>query len=256
MIDKTQYIYGVHAVLEAFEAGKDIDKILLSKTLNDETAKEISEKARALRVPVQRVPVQKIDRITRKNHQGVLAMMAAVTYYQVEDLVPQLFDEGENPFIVVLDGVTDVRNFGAVARTCECAGVSAIVIPDRESVSVNADAVKTSAGALNYLPVCREHNLVKAVRLLRDSGFKIVGTSDKSQMPYTKGNYTGPVAIVLGAEDKGISPEIMKLCDTQVLIPEFGHINSLNVSVAGGIMIYEVVRQRLNDNQEVNYPDN
>lgn len=252
MIDKTQYIYGVHAVLEAFEAGKDIDKIMLSKTLNDETAKEISEKARALRVPVQRVPVQKIDRITRKNHQGVLAMMAAVTYYQVEDMVPQLFDEGENPFIVVLDGVTDVRNFGAVARTCECAGVSAIVIPDRESVSVNADAVKTSAGALNYLPVCREHNLVKAVRLLRDSGFKIVGTSDKSQMPYTKGNYTGPVAIVLGAEDKGISPEIMKLCDTQVLIPEFGHINSLNVSVAGGIMIYEVVRQRLNDNQEVN----
>ena len=252
MIDKTQYIYGIHAVLEALDAGKDIDKILLSKTLNDETAREIIEQARALRVPVQRVPVQKIDRITRRNHQGVLAMMAAVTYYRAEDLVPHLFDEGKNPFIVVLDGVTDVRNFGAVARTCECAGVSAIVIPDHESVSVNADAVKTSAGALNYLPVCREHNLVKAVRLLRDSGFKIVGTSDKSQMPYTQGNYTGPVAIILGAEDKGISPEIMKLCDTQVLIPEFGHINSLNVSVAGGIMIYEVVRQRLNDNQEVN----
>ena len=252
MIDKSQYIYGIHAVLEAMEAGKDIDKILLSKTLNPETVQEITERARQLRVPVQRVPVQKIDRITRRNHQGVLAMMAAVTYYRVEDLVPQLFDDGENPFIVVLDGVTDVRNFGAVARTCECAGVSAIVIPDRESVSVNADAVKTSAGALNYLPVCRERNLVNAVKLLRDSGFRIVGTSDKSQVPYTKGNYTGPVAIVLGAEDKGVSPEIMKLCDTQVMIPEFGHINSLNVSVAGGIMIYEVVRQRLNDNQEVN----
>lgn len=252
MIDKTQYIYGIHAVLEAIDAGKDIDKIFLSKTLNDETAKQISDRARMLRVPVQRVPVQKIDRITRRNHQGVLAMMAAVTYYRVEDLVPQMFDEGENPFVVVLDGVTDVRNFGAVARTCECAGVSAIVIPDRESVSVNADAVKTSAGALNYLPVCREHNLVNAVKLLRDSGFKIVGTSDKQQLPYTQADYTGPVAIVLGAEDKGISPEIMKLCDTQVLIPEFGHINSLNVSVAGGIMIYEVVRQRLNDNQEVN----
>ena len=251
MIDKTQYIYGIHAVLEAIEAGKDIDKIFLSKTLNDETAREISDKARQLHVPVQRVPVQKIDRITRRNHQGVLAMMAAVTYYRVEDLVPQLFDEGENPFIVVLDGVTDVRNFGAVARTCECAGVSAIVIPDRESVSVNADAVKTSAGALNYLPVCREHNLVNAIKLLRDSGFKIVGTSDKQQLPYTQADYTGPVAIVLGAEDKGISPDIMKLCDTQVLIPEFGHINSLNVSVAGGIMIYEVVRQRLNDNQNV-----
>ena len=251
MIDKTQYIHGVHAVLEAIDAGKDIDKILLSKTLNAETMQEITERARQLRVPVQRVPVQKIDRITRRNHQGVLAMLAAVTYYRVEDLVPQLFDEGENPFVVVLDGVTDVRNFGAVARTCECAGVSAIVIPDRESVSVNADAVKTSAGALNYLPVCREHNLVNAVKLLRDSGFKIVGTSDKSQLPYTRGDYTGPVAIVLGAEDKGISPEIMKLCDTQVLIPEFGHINSLNVSVAGGMMIYEVVRQRLNDNQKV-----
>ena len=252
MIDKTQYIYGIHAVIEAIDAAKDIDKILLSKTLNPEVAQDIIERARQLHVPVQRVPVQKIDRITRRNHQGVLAMLAAVTYYRVEDLVPQLFDQGANPFVVVLDGVTDVRNFGAVARTCECAGVNAIVIPDRESVSVNADAVKTSAGALNYLPVCREHNLVKAVRLLRDSGFKIVGTSDKSQMPYTQGNYTGPVAIILGAEDKGISPEIMKLCDTQVLIPEFGHINSLNVSVAGGIMIYEVVRQRLNDNQEVN----
>lgn len=251
MIDKTQYVYGIHAVLEAIDAGKDIDKIFLSKTLNDDTAQEIIGKARQLRIPVQRVPVQKIDRITRRNHQGVLAMMAAVTYYRVEDVVPQLFDNGENPFIVVLDGVTDVRNFGAVARTCECAGVSAIVIPDRESVSANADAVKTSAGALNYLPVCREHNLVSAVKLLRDSGFRIVGTSDKSQMPYTSGDYTGPVAIVLGAEDKGISPEIMKLCDTQVMIPEFGHINSLNVSVAGGIMIYEVVRQRLNDDQKV-----
>ncbi len=252
MIDKTQYIYGIHAVTEAIEAGKDIDKIFLSKTLNNDTAQEIINRAKALQVPVQRVPVQKIDRITRRNHQGVLAMMAAVTYYHVEDLVPQLFDDGENPFFVVLDGVTDVRNFGAVARTCECAGVSAIVIPDRESVSVNADAIKTSAGALNHLPVCREHNLVNAVKMLRDSGFKIVGTSDKNSMPYTQGDYTGPVAIVLGAEDKGISPEIMKLCDTRVLIPEFGHINSLNVSVAGGIMIYEVVRQRLNDNQEVN----
>ena len=251
MIDKNQYIYGIHAVLEAIDAGKDIDNIFLSKTLNNETAQEISNRARALRVPVQRVPVQKIDRITRRNHQGVLALMSAVTYYHLEDMVPQMFDDGENPFIVVLDGVTDVRNFGAVARTCECAGVSAIVIPDRESVSANADAVKTSAGALNYLPVCREHNLVNAVKLLRDSGFRVVGTSDKSKTSYTSADYTGPVAIVLGAEDKGISPEIMKLCDTQVYIPEFGHINSLNVSVAGGIMIYEVVRQRLNDNQEI-----
>ena len=252
MIDKSQYIYGIHAVLEALDAVQDIDKILLSKSLNDETAKEIIERARQLRVPIQRVPVQKIDRITKRNHQGVLALMAAVTYYKTEDLVPQLFDNGDNPFFVILDGVTDVRNFGAVARTCECAGVSAIIIPDHESVSVNADAVKTSAGALNYLPVCRERNLVSTVKYLINSGFKIVGTSDKSHHSYCQADYTGPVAIVLGAEDKGISPEIMKLCDTQVLIPEFGNINSLNVSVAGGIMIYEVVRQRLNDKQVPN----
>ena len=192
MIDKTQYIYGIHAVLEAIEAGKDIDKIFLSKTLNDETAREISDKARQLRVPVQRVPVQKIDRITRRNHQGVLAMMAAVTYYRVEDLVPQLFDEGENPFIVVLDGVTDVRNFGAVARTCECAGVSAIVIPDRESVSVNADAVKTSAGALNYLPVCREHNLVNAIKCCVTAASRLWAPATSSNCPTPK-----PITLVL-----------------------------------------------------------
>jgi len=251
MIDKSEYIYGLHAVLEAIEAGKDIDKVLISKTMNADTAQMIMDKAHALRVPVQKVPVAKIDRITRRNHQGVLALLAAVTYYRIEDYIPQLFDEGANPFVVVMDGVTDVRNFGAVARTCECAGVNAIVIPFRESVSANADAIKTSAGALNYLPVCREPNLVNAVKLLRNSGFKIVGTSDKSQTPYTKADFTCPVALVLGSEDKGISPEIMRLCDTQVAIPEFGQINSLNVSVAGGILIYEVVRQRMNDNQMV-----
>ena len=178
--------------------------------------------------------------------------MAAVDYYHVDDIVPALYDEGINPLVVVLDGVTDVRNFGAIARTCECAGVNCIVIPERNSVSVNADAVKTSAGALNYLPVCRERNLVKAVQYLRDSGFKVMGASEKTDLNYTKADFTGPVAIVLGAEDTGISTDVLKLCDTLVAIPEFGQINSLNVSVAGGIMIYEVVRQRLNDGQNVN----
>ncbi|MBS7394527.1 MAG: 23S rRNA (guanosine(2251)-2'-O)-methyltransferase RlmB, partial [Muribaculaceae bacterium] len=207
---------------------------------------------REYNVPVQRVPVERINKVTRKNHQGVIAFMAAVDYYHVDDIVPALYDEGINPLVVVLDGVTDVRNFGAIARTCECAGVNCIVIPERNSVSVNADAVKTSAGALNYLPVCRERNLVKAVQYLRDSGFKVMGASEKTDLNYTKADFTGPVAIVLGAEDTGISTDVLKLCDTLVAIPEFGQINSLNVSVAGGIMIYEVVRQRLNDGQNVN----
>lgn len=252
MIDKSQVVFGIRAVIEAIESGKQVDKVLMKKDLGGELARELLSVTREYNVPVQRVPVERINKVTRKNHQGVIAFMAAVDYYHVDDIVPALFDEGINPLVVVLDGVTDVRNFGAIARTCECAGVNCIVIPERNSVSVNADAVKTSAGALNYLPVCRERNLVKAVQYLRDSGFKVMGASEKTDLNYTKADFTGPVAIVLGAEDTGISTDVLKLCDTLVAIPEFGQINSLNVSVAGGIMIYEVVRQRLNDGQNVN----
>lgn len=252
MIDKSQVVFGIRAVIEAIESGKQVDKVLMKKDLGGELARELLSVSREYNVPVQRVPVERINKVTRKNHQGVIAFMAAVDYYHVDDIVPALYDEGINPLVVVLDGVTDVRNFGAIARTCECAGVNCIVIPERNSVSVNADAVKTSAGALNYLPVCRERNLVKAVQYLRDSGFKVMGASEKTDLNYTKVDFTGPVAIVLGAEDTGISTDVLKLCDTLVAIPEFGQINSLNVSVAGGIMIYEVVRQRLNDGQNVN----
>lgn len=252
MIDKSQVVFGIRAVIEAIESGKQVDKVLMKKDLGGELARELLSVTREYNVPVQRVPVERINKVTRKNHQGVIAFMAAVDYYHVDDIVPALYDEGINPLVVVLDGVTDVRNFGAIARTCECAGVNCIVIPERNSVSVNADAVKTSAGALNYLPVCRERNLVKAVQYLRDSGFKVMGASEKTDLNYTKADFTGPVAIVLGAEDTGISTNVLKLCDTLVAIPEFGQINSLNVSVAGGIMIYEVVRQRLNDGQNVN----
>lgn len=252
MIGKSQVVFGIRAVIEAIESGKQVDKVLMKKDLGGELARELLSVTREYNVPVQRVPVERINKVTRKNHQGVIAFMAAVDYYHVDDIVPALYDEGINPLVVVLDGVTDVRNFGAIARTCECAGVNCIVIPERNSVSVNADAVKTSAGALNYLPVCRERNLVKAVQYLRDSGFKVMGASEKTDLNYTKADFTGPVAIVLGAEDTGISTDVLKLCDTLVAIPEFGQINSLNVSVAGGIMIYEVVRQRLNDGQNVN----
>ena len=252
MIDKSQVVFGIRAVIEAIESGKQVDKVLMKKDLGGELARELLSVTREYNVPVQLVPVERINKVTRKNHQGVIAFMAAVDYYHVDDIVPALYDEGINPLVVVLDGVTDVRNFGAIARTCECAGVNCIVIPERNSVSVNADAVKTSAGALNYLPVCRERNLVKAVQYLRDSGFKVMGASEKTDLNYTKADFTGPVAIVLGAEDTGISTDVLKLCDTLVAIPEFGQINSLNVSVAGGIMIYEVVRQRLNDGQNVN----
>ncbi len=244
-------IFGLHAIIEAIESGKTIDKLLLKKDLSGDLAHTLINLARERDITIQRVPIEKLNRITRKNHQGAIAMLAAVTYYKVDQVLPAVFDEGMNPFFVILDGVTDVRNFGAIARTCDCAGVSAIVIPEKGSVSVNGDAIKTSAGALNYLPVCREHSLKEAITYLRQSGCRIIGTSDKNSVNYTSENYTGPVALVLGSEGKGISPEVMRQCDAFVKIPEFGNINSLNVSVAGGIMMYEVVRQRLADGQGV-----
>ncbi len=181
----------------------------------------------------------------------MIALLSAVPYQKLEHIVPMLYEDGIQPFMLLLDGVTDVRNFGGMARSAECCGVNAIVIPERGSVTVNADAVKTSAGALHYLPVCRERNLYEAVRFLKDNGYQIVAATEKSDMNYTRGNYTGPVAIVMGAEDCGISQDILKLCDTKVAIPMFGHIGSLNVGVAAAVMMYEVVRQRLEADLEV-----
>ena len=177
--------------------------------------------------------------------------MSAVTYARLDYLVPQLYEEGRLPFIIVLDGITDVRNFGAIARTAECCGADAIVIPERGSVGVGGDAVKTSAGALNYLPVCKEKKISSALRFLRDNGFTCVAVSEKADVNYTKADFTGPVALVMGAEDVGISPEAMRQCDVRVSIPMFGRISSLNVSVAAGVLMYEVVRQRLLSDMEV-----
>lgn len=250
-MDSNEYIFGIHSVIEAIEAGKTIDKLYIKKDLHGDLAIRLVKLAREHEIVYQRVPVEKLNKITRKNHQGVVAVISAVSYYRLADVVPTLYEDGVLPFILVLDGITDVRNFGAIARTAECCGVNAIVIPARGSVSVGADAVKTSAGALLHLPVCREQKLSEAVRYLKDSGYQIVAATEKSTVNYTTASYTGPVAIVMGAEDVGISPEVLRLCDTPVAIPMFGHIGSLNVGVAAGVMMYEVVRQRLIDNSEV-----
>lgn len=244
-MDQTNYIFGIRAVMEAVEAGREIDKVLIRKDLSGPLASELLGVLRTHRVVTQRVPEERINRITRKNHQGVVAFLSAVSYHSLNHIVPELYEEGITPFIVVLDGITDVRNFGAIARTCECAGVNAIVIPERGSVSVGADAVKTSAGALMSLPVCRERSLSGAVKFLKECGYTIVAATEKSDTRYTEGDYRGPVAIVMGSEDTGISEDIMRQCDMPVAIPQFGRIQSLNVSVAAGVMIYEVVRQRL-----------
>lgn len=250
-MEANDYIFGIRAVMEAIESGKQIDKVMVRNDLNGQLAGELFSLLRANDIRPQRVPEQKLNRITRKNHQGVIAFVSAVNYYSLRQVVPTLFEDGILPMLVVLDGITDVRNFGAIARTAECCGVNAIVIPERGSAGVNADAVKTSAGALLHLPVCRERSLKESVEYLKLSGYTIVAASEKADISYTKTDFTGPVAIVMGAEDVGISPEILSLCDNMVSIPMFGHIGSLNVSVAAGVMLYEAVRQRLESDMEV-----
>ena len=237
-------IFGLRAVMEAMAAGKDIDKIWIRKNLESNLARELFDMLKGSNVPVQRVPQERLNYLTTKNHQGVIAFMSPVTYQRLDQLVPMLYEAGKDPFFVLLDRLTDVRNFGAIARTCACAGVDAIVIPMNESVTVNADAIKTSAGALHSLPVCRENSLKDAIRYLKESGVHVVAASEKAVMNYTEAHYDGPLAIIMGAEDEGIAPENIKACDELVQIPMKGNIASLNVSVAAGIMIYEAVKNR------------
>ena len=244
MTEKNEMIFGVRAVIEAIQAGKEIDKILVKRDIQSELSKELFAELKGRMIPVQRVPVERINRITRKNHQGVIAFISAITYQKTEDIVPYLFEQGKNPLLIMLDGITDVRNFGAIARTCECAGIDAIIIPAKNSVSVNADAMKTSAGALHTLPACREQSLTETIKFLKNSGFKIVAATEKGDYDYTKANYKDPVCIIMGAEDTGVPYEHLSLCDEWIKIPLLGKIESLNVSVAAGILIYEAVKQR------------
>ena len=237
-------IFGIRAVIEALQAGKEIDKILMRRDMTSDLARELFAALNGLEVPVQKVPIEKLNKITTKNHQGVVAFISAVTYQRIEDIIPTIYEEGRMPFIVVLDGVTDVRNFGAIARTCECAGVDAIVIPTKGGAAINADAVKTSAGALLSIPVCREASLTNVLKFLASSGIKIVAATEKASMNYTESSMTEPIAIVMGSEDEGVAPEHLRICDDMIRIPLLGSIDSLNVSVAAGVLIYEAVRQR------------
>lgn len=241
---ENEMIFGTRAVIEAIQAGKEIDKVLIRRDFQGELTRELFAMVKGTDIPVQRVPQERLDRLTRKNHQGVIAFIPAITYQKLEDIIPFLYEEGKAPFIVLLDGITDVRNFGAIARTCECAGVDAIVIPPKNSVTVNADAIKTSAGALHSIPVCKEKNINEAIRFLKDCGVKVVAATEKASKEYTTVDFTTPTAIIMGAEDMGVAMDNLRICDEMVSIPLAGTIASLNVSAAAAVLTYEVVRQR------------
>ena len=243
-IKEKNMIFGIRAVIEAINAGKEIEKIFIRREMGGDLLKELFDLVQERKIPVQKVPLEKLNRLTTKNHQGVVAYISSIEYQHIENIIPMLYEQGKDPFIVILDGVTDVRNFGAIARTCECAGVDAIIMPMRSGAAANADAVKTSAGALHIIPVCRENSLHNTVSYLQKCGVKVVAASEKASHLYSQADYSGPLAIVMGAEDVGISPDILRIVDDMVSIPICGQISSLNVSVATGIIVYEAVKQR------------
>lgn len=245
MISKSTFIYGFNPVLEALHAGKEIEKIFILKSMQQFRAGELINLATSLKIPFQFVPKEKLNRLTRQNHQGVVAMVSAVSFVDIETLLPTIYESGKAPFFLILDKITDVRNFGSIARSAECAGVNAIIIPTRGSAMIGADAVKTSSGALNLIPVCRADNLKEAIVFLKNCGIRMIGATEKSETNHFATDYTHPVAIIMGSEETGISEEYLKLCDELVKIPMVGEVQSLNVSVAAGIIVFEVLRQRM-----------
>lgn len=246
MIDqpKDDFIYGSRAIIEAINAGKEIDKLLLQKDVKNELTTELLIAARDFNIPVQKVPIEKLNRITRKNHQGAVAFVSSVVYASLDNIISEAYSKGEVPLLIVLDRITDVRNFGAIARTAECVGAHGIVIPSRGSAQVGSDAMKTSAGALNFIPVCRADNLKNTLREIRDNGITVLACTEKASDLVYQHDLTVPIALLMGSEEDGISPEYLKLADQLCKLPIKGNIESLNVSVATSVVLYEVVRQR------------
>jgi 23S rRNA (guanosine2251-2'-O)-methyltransferase len=238
-------IYGIHAVMEALKSDQTIDKIQYNREMKSEQLAEIRILAREKHVQMQAVPLEKINRIVRKNHQGIIALMSPIEFQSIESLLPILFEQGKTPFLMVLDGVTDVRNFGAIVRTAECVGVHAIIVPEKGAARVNSDAMKTSAGALSRIPICKARVLPGVMKYLQMSGLMVVGVTEKATENLYEHEYKQPLALVMGSEETGITNQILKRADMLVQIPMIGKIASLNVSVAAGIAMYEVMRQRM-----------
>ena len=237
-------VFGIRAIIETIESGKTIDKLFIQKGLHNDLFSELWKLVRLRRINYKHVPIEKINRLTRKNHQGVFAFVSPIDLYKIEDIIPQIYEKGKDPLVLVLDGITDVRNFGAIARTAECAGIDTILIPEQGAAAINADAVKTSAGALHNIPICRTWNLKMSLQFLKDSGLQLVSCTEKTTRDIYEPNFKNPTAIIMGSEEDGVSPEYLKMSDFKSKIPMKGKIASLNVSVASAIIIYEAIRQR------------
>ena len=237
-------MFGTRAVMEAIKAGRDIEKIFIQAGLNNDLAKELINLAKSKGVPFTFVPLPKLNSLSTKNHQGVICMLSAVQFAPLENIIDKIYSEGREPFFLILDRITDVRNFGAIARTAECAGLDGIIVGDSGNAPITGDAMKTSAGALSYLPVCRTNNMKKTIQYLKESGIQVIACTEKSDKAIYELDFKAPVALIVGSEEDGISNQLLKEADHVVKIPMRGKIESLNVSVATGIAIYEVLRQK------------
>jgi len=240
-----QLVYGRHPVVATLEAEQAVDKVMLQRGLRGPFEKQLRELCKHRAVPLQVVPRERLNALVRGNHQGVIALLAAFRYQRLDDLLPVLYERGEQPLLVLLDHVTDVRNFGAIARSAEVCGAHALVISRKGAAAANAEAVKASAGALSRLAVCRESSILEAAKLLQASGVRIAASHLAGESLLEEVDLTGPTALILGAEGRGVSRELIRAADVGFRIPQAGQMNSFNVSVAAGIMLYEAMRQRL-----------
>ena len=244
-MEKEQQIFGIRAIIEAVQAGTEIDKVFVQKDLQGDLMKELLKVLKQNGVNFSYVPVEKLNRLGNRNHQGAVASISPISFADLDELIATLLEENKKPLFIVLDGISDARNFGAIIRTAECTGVNGIIIPKQGSAPVNGDTVKTSAGAVFNIPICKVDHVKDAVFHLQSCGIKTVAATEKTNNNIYDIDFTEPVAIVMGSEDKGVNPSVLKVVDEKAKLPMYGTISSLNVSVACGAFLYEVVRQRL-----------
>lgn len=243
-VQRTSLIFGRHPVIEAIEGGQPIDKIMLQQGIKGEFEKQVRYLSKVNQIPLQYLPKERMEKLTKGNHQGIIGYLSLVQYFRVEDILPTIYEKGETPLLLILDSITDVRNFGAIARSASCCGVHTIITPAKGSAQINAEAIKASAGALNNIPVCRENSLNNIVEWLQSLGVQVLASDLQSKAPLFDMDLKIPTAIIMGAEDVGVNPALLQKADQRFVIPQYDATNSFNVSVATGIILYETLRQR------------
>lgn len=243
-MEKENQIFGIRAIIEAIQAGASVDKVYIQKEATGELMKDLMKVMKRANVKFSYVPVEKLNRLTPNNHQGAVATISPISFYDIETLINDVTEAGKTPLFLILDQISDARNFGAIIRTAECTGVDGIIIQKSGSAPVNGDTVKTSAGAIFNVPICKVEHIKDAIFYLQGSGIKTVAANEKTDKTIYDVDLKEPVAIIMGSEDRGINPSVLKIVDEKAKLPMFGSIGSLNVSVACGAFLYEAVRQR------------